>query len=67
MVENLTNVTFVKFKGTILGWLCNTQILKKQKQDFPGGPVVKNLPSNTGEVGSIPDQGTKIPCAPTKI
>ena len=30
---------------------------------FPGGPVVKNLPSNTGDVGSIPDQGTKIPQA----
>ena len=23
-------------------------------RDFPGGPVVKNLPSNTGDVGSIP-------------
>ena len=28
-----------------------------------GGPVVKNLPSNAGDVGSIPDQGTKIPHA----
>ena len=27
--------------------------------DFPGAPVVKNLPSNTGDVGSIPGQGTK--------
>ena len=31
--------------------------------DFPGGPVVKNLPTNAGEVGSIPGQGTKIPHA----
>ena len=31
--------------------------------DFPGGPVVKNLPSNAGDVGSIPGQGTKIPHA----
>ena len=23
--------------------------------DFPGGPVVKNLPANAGEPGSIPD------------
>ena len=30
---------------------------------FPGGPVVKNLPSNTGDMGSIPGQGTKIPHA----
>ena len=25
---------------------------------FPGGPVVKNLPCNAGDVGSIPDRGT---------
>ena len=28
--------------------------------DFPGGLVVKNLPSNAGDVGLIPGQGTKI-------
>ena len=28
--------------------------------DFPGGPVVKNLPSNAGDVGLIPGQETKI-------
>ena len=32
-------------------------------RDFPGGPVVKNLPSNAGDVGSISGQGTKIPHA----
>ena len=31
--------------------------------DFPGGPVVKNLPSSAGDVGLIPGQGTKIPHA----
>ena len=31
--------------------------------DFPGGPVVENLPSNAGDVGSNPGQGTKIPHA----
>ena len=30
-------------------------------QDFPGGPVVQNLPCNSGGEGSIPGQGTKIP------
>ena len=25
--------------------------------DFPGGPVVKNLPANAGDVGSIPGMG----------
>ena len=32
-------------------------------KDFPGGPVVKNLPSNAGDEGSILGQGTKIPHA----
>ena len=31
-----------------------------QHQNFPGGPVVNTLPSNTMGVGSIPGQGTKI-------
>ena len=31
--------------------------------DFPGGPVVRTLPSNAGSVGSTPGQGTKIPHA----
>ena len=30
-------------------------------RDFPGGLVVKNLPPNAGDVGSIPVWGTKIP------
>jgi len=25
--------------------------------DFPGGPVVKDLPANAGDTGSIPDPG----------
>ena len=28
---------------------------------FPGSPVVKILPSNAGDVGSIPGQGNKDP------
>ena len=28
--------------------------------DFPGGPVVMNLPSNVGVMGLIPGQETKI-------
>ena len=26
-------------------------------RDFPGGPVVKNLPANVGDTGSIPGRG----------
>ena len=36
---------------------------KKVNMDFPGGPVVRNLPANVGEVGSIHGLGTKIPHA----
>ena len=37
--------------------------LKDDCWDFPGGPVVKKLPSNAGGVGSNPDWETKIPHA----
>ena len=36
---------------------------EKGSQDLPSGPVVKNLPCNAGDAGSIPGQGTKIPHA----
>ena len=32
-----------------------------QFRDFPGGPLVKNLPCNAQGTGSIPGQGSKIP------
>ena len=31
--------------------------------DLPGSPVVKNVPSNAGDVGLIPGRETKIPHA----
>ena len=30
------------------------------KRDFPGGLVVRKLPSNAGDAGSIPGWGTRI-------
>ena len=33
------------------------------QEGLPGGPVVKNLPCNTGDIGLIPRQGTRIPHA----
>ena len=53
--------------------MCSDQIISKnfsgnkETQDFPGGPVVKNLPCNAGDTGSIPGQGTKIPHALGKL
>ena len=38
-------------------------VLKPLTYDLPGGPVVENLPTNAGDEGSIPGQGTKIPHA----
>ena len=38
-------------------------VIKNTCCDFPGGPVVKNLPPNAGDAGSIPGWGTKIPHA----
>ena len=37
--------------------------LIKSLQDFIGGPVVKNLPTNVGDARWIPGWGTKIPTA----
>ena len=31
--------------------------------DFRGGPLVRDLPSNAGDMGSIPGWGIKIPHA----
>ena len=49
LLDNMTKATGSSFK--IPPW------------DFPGGPVVKNLPCNVGDVGSIPGWGTKVPYA----
>ena len=35
--------------------------------DSPGGPVVKNPPSNARDVGLIPGQGTKTPRATEQL
>ena len=32
-------------------------IRKSINRDFPGGTVVKNLPANAGDLGSIPSPG----------
>ena len=42
----------------------NSQMVQKGSQ---GSPVVKNLPSNAGDAGSIPSQGAKIPHAKEQL
>ena len=39
----------------------------KVARQFPGGPVVKNLPCNAGDGGLIPGQGSKIPHAAKQL
>ena len=38
---------------TTLWWMDKEDVV----QDFPGGLVVKNLPANAGDMGSIPVPG----------
>ena len=49
-------------KSEMTGQL-NNSIPIPNVRDFPGGPVVKNLPSNVGDAGLIPGPGTKSPHA----
>ena len=44
-------------------WLNTYNIKFTIYQDFPGGPLVKNSPSNAEDSGSTPDQDIKIPHA----
>ena len=63
-------MTFTFHNELVLLFTSRKRLLKKKKLnspikrqsgwDFPGGPVVKNLPYNAGDAGSIPGQGTKI-------
>ena len=39
------------------------KLLELTNGDFPGGSVVKNPPSNAGDMGSTPGWGTRIPHA----
>ena len=40
---------------------------KTGPRDFPSGLVVKNLPRNAGDAGSIPGQRGKIPHAAEQL
>ena len=44
-------------------YILKIHLIKHILGDFLGGPVVKNLPSNAGDMGLIPSLGTKIPPA----
>ena len=46
---------------------CSASTTKDSGGDFPGGPVVENLPCNAEDMGSIPSLGTKIPHAVEQV
>ena len=69
-----TNVLFPKLEQKVdaysydqnryfTGNLSATDLSTPKTRDFPGGPVVENLPSNVGDMGSTLGQGTRIPHA----
>ena len=47
---------FLNSKLNALARLAKNELLK-QFRDFPGGLVVKNLPANAEDMGSMPDIG----------
>ena len=61
--------------NTILNFLKYLKVWEREHQHinyiqhFPGGPVVKNLPTNVGDTGSIPGLGIshmpQVPCTTT--
>ena len=60
--------TFPSFSPMDLCSLTKTKQKKNNNRNFfPGGPVVKNPPSNAGDVGSIPGPGSKIPHATEQL
>ena len=48
------------FPGDRTWGLAHSELLNSNmiNGDFPGGPVVKNLPCNAGDAGLIPGRGT---------
>ena len=51
------------FKGSLSQKEGDCSRIKRLTRDFPGGPVVKNPPSNAGDTSLIPGRGTRIPHA----
>ena len=41
-------------------WFLSNYFKNTQQEDFPGGPLVKNPPGNTGDTSLISDHRTKI-------
>ena len=60
---NLGVLTQYSARYTVGGPAKCVLLVVQPLRDFPGGPVIKNLPLNAGRVASIPGWETKIPRA----
>ena len=50
-------LTHLKILQRSWGWNKNAELefnKKEMQKDFPGGPVVENLPASAGDTGSVP-------------
>ena len=52
---------------TAIRHAANERRYKRTRRDFPGSPVVKNLPPNAGDPGLLPKWRTKIPHAAEQL
>ena len=59
----LSDLMDCNLPGSSVRGIFQARVLEWGAIAFPGSPVVKNLPSNAGDAGSIPGRGTKIPLA----
>ena len=55
--QKLTELQREIQESTVIVGDFNTSLSKTDRRAFPGGLVVKNLPANTGDMGSIPGLG----------
>ena len=55
----LSSLSRQRTKAQSINW--DHKALNSEPRDFPGGPVLKNLLANTGDMSSISGLGTKIP------
>ena len=51
------HLCFPQYIILLPGWKVRCTHKNCQARDFPGGPLVKNLPANAGDMGSIPPSG----------
>ena len=67
--DHLPNTTIkpLLVKVSEISFLALKSLIYNDSGNFPGGPMAKNPPSNTGDAGLIPGWGIKIPHAAGQV